>query len=116
VHGQAVESHALTAAFDEEPVASEEDHTRNLMVSAAERADAFAGQKLPSRGGAEAQHVLQESELEAAAALKMAEVLTSSHPSLPAWLRSKQVAGEVLAEQRAFLQDLSGAGGCLQAQ
>eukprot|EP00775_Hariotina_reticulata_P012274 gene12274-12411_t len=111
----AVETHALVSSLDEEHVIEEHpvskvDHARSHMISAAERADAFAQQKLPSRGGAEAQHVLQESKQEAAAALKMAEALTSSHPSLPAWLRSKQVAGEVLAEQQAFLQDLSGAG------
>jgi hypothetical protein len=38
------------------------------------------------------------------------EDLTRSHPSLPAWLRSKQVALEVLTEQRDFLSELADAG------
>jgi len=34
-----------------------------------------------------------------------------SHPSLPAWLRSKQVAASILTEQHNFLQHLADAGG-----
>jgi len=63
-----------------------------------------------ARGGAEARLVLQESESEVAAALELVEALTRSHPSLPAWLRSKQAALEVLTEQHGFLQQLSDAG------
>lgn len=37
------------------------------------------------RGGAEALFVLRESQGEVAAALALAEALTTSHPSLPAW-------------------------------
>ncbi|WIA41790.1 hypothetical protein OEZ86_009122 [Tetradesmus obliquus] len=62
------------------------------------------------RGGAEALLVLQESEDEVAAALLVAEGITRSHPSLPAWLRSKQAAGEILTEQHTFLQHLGDAG------
>lgn len=62
------------------------------------------------RGGAEALLVLQESEDEVAAALVVAEGITRSHPSLPAWLRSKQAAGEILTEQHTFLQHLGDAG------
>lgn len=62
------------------------------------------------RGGAEALAVLQESEQEVVRALALAEGITKSHPSLPAWLRSKQAAGEILTEQHAFLQHLGEAG------
>ncbi|KAF8058312.1 NHX8 [Scenedesmus sp. PABB004] len=62
------------------------------------------------RGGAEALAVLRESEAEAGEALAAAERITAAHPSLPAWLRSKQAAVEILEEQRAFLQHLGDAG------
>lgn len=62
------------------------------------------------RGGAEALYVLQESEAAAAAAHSLAEGVTFSHPSLPAWLRSKQVAANILTEQHGFLQHLADAG------
>lgn len=52
----------------------------------------------------------QESEASAAAASQLAEGVTFSHPSLPAWLRSKQVAANILTEQHAFLQHLADAG------
>jgi hypothetical protein len=65
------------------------------------------------RGGAEALMVLQESEDEVAAALMVADSITRSHPSLPAWLRSKQAAGEILTEQHTFLQHLGDAGVCV---
>lgn len=53
---------------------------------------------------------LQESEQQAAVAMALIERLTRSHPSLPAWLRSKQVAATILTEQHDFLQHLADAG------
>jgi hypothetical protein len=52
----------------------------------------------------------QESEAAAAAAHSLAQGVTFSHPSLPAWLRSKQVAANILTEQHGFLQHLADAG------
>jgi hypothetical protein len=52
----------------------------------------------------------QESEAAAASARSLAEGVTFSHPSLPAWLRSKQVAANILTEQHIFLQHLADAG------
>ncbi|KAI8462237.1 MAG: hypothetical protein J3K34DRAFT_463028 [Monoraphidium minutum] len=62
------------------------------------------------RGGAEARRVLSESEAAVAAALALVAELTRSHPSLPAWMRSKQAALEVLTEQQHFLSQLCDAG------
>lgn len=52
----------------------------------------------------------QESEAAAGSAQVMSERVTISHPSLPAWLRSKQVAASILTEQHSFLQHLADAG------
>ena len=54
--------------------------------------------------------MLAESEVAVAAALEALEELTRAHPSLPAWLRAKQAALEVLTEQHEFLQRLGRAG------
>lgn len=54
--------------------------------------------------------MLRESEAAVAEALALVEALTRSHPSLPAWLRSKQAALEILTEQHHFLDQLAEAG------
>lgn len=52
----------------------------------------------------------QESQAAAATAQALADRVAFSHPSLPAWLRSKQTAASILTEQHGFLQHLADAG------